>query len=105
MSIKTLEEFEIPYFGRVELMHDEDGSSMHGKYWIRAEKYGIAGRFSESPEEAKRNGLGELAKYAQDKRREMAKKFNDLTSAVLFLIRDNSKINSQSTPTEQAGGN
>lgn len=100
MNTRTLEEFEIPYFGRLELKHNPEESSVNGEYWIRTNIYGIAGRFSESPEEAKRKGFEELRRHAQERRGEAAKEFNELTSAVIFLSKDNNS-DSQSTKSQK----
>ena len=90
MILKTLEKFDVPYFGRVELVHDSNDGS-HGKYWLRNNVYGITGRFSKTPEEAKQKGLRELCDFAQEKRKAIVDDFNKITEAIITLIDKNSQ--------------
>lgn len=63
-TTRVVERYDkVPHFGVIEIVENLGGESLHGKYFARVHGYGIAGRFSDSPQQAREGASSELLTF------------------------------------------
>jgi hypothetical protein len=102
--IEVIKNYEIPGLGRAEIFHDASEKRLHGDYFARVSKYGIAGRYSSSLEEAENNMLEAMKHYLTRKNEELEQEKTTNNEGLEF-IAGKIEENNYAPEVNSEGGN
>jgi hypothetical protein len=88
---KVLRKYEVPVAGRVNLIHAPN-CEFHGPYYARVENYGLAGRRSQTEDEARFRAGVEIQNWLEVKRHDLEKKLEPIKNVLSRMSVNSVKL-------------